>query len=83
MKAKRKETARSLRRLSVMTGVSHTHLMDIENGKKEPTITKTLRLLEALRIPVKDYFEAIGYKDQGGKMVAVQGLEPRTSALSF
>ncbi len=78
LKARRAELGLSLRQLGAMTGINASHIKDIEKGRKEPSITKTLRLLEAMSIPVKEYFQAIGYEEKKGKMVAVQGIEPRT-----
>ncbi len=82
LKARREELNLSLRQLSAMTGIAATHIMHIEKGVKVPSMERGLLILEALRIPMKNYMEAIGYKDAiGGKkggVVAVQGLEPRT-----
>lgn len=81
MKAQRHTLGLSLRQLSNIVDVNASHIKDIEKGRKVPSISRTLKLLRALQIPIKDYFEAVGYEDVKrvkGKVVAVQGVEPRT-----
>ena len=46
----------SLRKLSKLSGVSHTEISMIENGLKIPTQITILRLCKALNMPVNKVF---------------------------
>ncbi len=78
LKARREELGLSLRQLSAMAGITPSYIKDIEKGRYIPTITVTLQLLESLGIPMKEYLEAVGYKDTKKRVGGRRGLEPRT-----
>ena len=69
----------TLKDVEGLTGISYSYIRQLEAGMKQPTVTKLLTLLHALGITTKDYFKTIGYTEpKKGKVVAVQGIEPRT-----
>ena len=43
-------------RLAEMTGISHTHICNIENGSKVPTIETVSRLIEPLGVSLAEFF---------------------------
>ena len=43
-------------RLAEITGISHTHICNIENGAKIPTIETVSRLLEPLGVSLAEFF---------------------------
>ena len=50
----RAERGISLSKLSEMSGVSDTHINDIENGKYSPTITVICKIAKALDVKLDD-----------------------------
>ncbi|OCN01269.1 helix-turn-helix domain-containing protein [Caproicibacter fermentans] len=46
----------TITKVSVMSGVSETHINDIENGKKIPTIKVLCAIARGLQVPVTDLF---------------------------
>ncbi len=79
IKNKRLEHGLTLRKLGELSGVSYAHISDIESGKHQPTFEMLMRILTALGVPFTDFLKAIGYRaPRRGKVVAVQGFEPRT-----
>ncbi len=82
LKARREGMGLSLRQLSVMTGISHTHLMDIERGIKVPSMEKGFLLLKTLSIPMAEYMKAIGYEDIKG-VKNRQSPRPRQDVAAF
>ena len=79
LKEKRLEHGLSLRALGELAGISYVYVRDIEQGDKSPSFEVVLRVLLALGIPVNDFLKVMGYQPpRRGKVVAVQGFEPRT-----
>ena len=50
MKSKRKELNISIKRLSLMTDISKSALYDYENGTREPTTLRFLKICSVLKI---------------------------------
>jgi SOS-response transcriptional repressor LexA len=61
LRKKRDEAELSLREASKLANVSHTHIMDIEEGKRSPTFDKVMNLLKAYRADVLDFLRETGY----------------------
>lgn len=57
LKEKRKEKKLTLAQLSERTGISTTHLNDIENNIKEPSISMMVRIGKALDLKVEDLYK--------------------------
>ena len=57
LKEKRKEKKLTLAQLSERTGISTTHLNDIENNIKEPSISMMVRIGKALDLRVEDLYK--------------------------
>lgn len=53
----RKEKNITLDELSKLSGVSKTHINDIENNKKEPTLSIAVALAKALNVQLTDLFK--------------------------
>lgn len=47
----------SLERLSKMTGISSTHINDVENNLKEPGISILIRIAYALKVDITDLYK--------------------------
>lgn len=57
LKEKRKEKKLTLAQLSDRTGISTTHLNDIENNIKEPSISMMIRIAKALDINIEELYK--------------------------
>ena len=56
LKEIRLEQKLTLKQLERLSGVSDTHISDIENKRTIPTICTLCRLAKALQVPVTDLF---------------------------
>lgn len=56
LKEKRKERNLTLAQLSDKTGISTTHINDIENNIKEPSISMLVRIAKALDLKIEDLY---------------------------
>ncbi len=56
LKEKRKERNLTLAQLSEKTGISTTHINDIENNIKEPSISMMIRIAKALDLKIEDLY---------------------------
>lgn len=52
----RKEKNITLEELSKTSGISKTHINDIENNKKEPTLSVAIAIAKALKVQLTDLF---------------------------
>ena len=52
----RKEKGITLEQLSKMTGVSTSHINDIENNKKEPSLSIAIMLAKALKVNITEIY---------------------------
>ncbi len=57
IKEVRTEKNMSLAKLAERTGISSTHINDVENGFKEPGITVLVRLAKGLGVSVTDLYK--------------------------
>ena len=57
LKEKRKEKKLTLAQLADKTGISKTHINDIENNIKEPSISMLIRIAKALDLKVEDLYK--------------------------
>lgn len=55
----RTEKQITLSKLSAKTGVSTTHINDVENGLKEPGLSVLVRLAKALEVPITDLYKVL------------------------
>ena len=61
LKKKREYADLSLREASKLASVSHTHIMEVEDGKKSPTFDKVMQMLSAYQADVQDFLKETGY----------------------
>lgn len=59
LKEIRKEKNYTLQQLSKKTGISTTHINDIENKMKEPSFSMMVRLSYALNVPLDKLYKII------------------------
>lgn len=59
LKEVRKEKNYTLQQLSKKTGISTTHINDIENKMKEPSFSMMVRLSYALNVPLDKLYKII------------------------
>lgn len=57
LKEKRRERNLTLAQLSDRTGISTTHINDIENNIKEPSISMMVRIAKALDLKIEDLYK--------------------------
>lgn len=57
LKEKRKERNLTLAQLSEKTGISTTHINDIENNIKEPSISMLIRIAKALGVQIEELYK--------------------------
>ena len=60
VKELRKNNNLTLEQLAERTGVSKSHINDIENGLKEPGLSVLVRLAKALDVQVTELYRVIG-----------------------
>ena len=53
----RKEKKITLKKLSSLTGISTTHINDIENNYKMPSLLMAILIAKALKVDIKEIFE--------------------------
>ncbi len=71
LKKKREEADLSLREASKLATVSHTHIMEIEDGKKSPTFDKVMQLLKAYHADAQDFLRETGYLPKNVEPAAI------------
>ena len=59
LKQKRKQKHLTLAQLSEKTGISTTHINDIENNIKEPSLSMVIRLAKALDTNIDELYKVI------------------------
>lgn len=55
----RKEKKISLERLSRISGISKTHLSDIERNLKMPSLLVMIKISKALKVSITDLYEVL------------------------
>lgn len=63
LKEVRKEKNYTLQQLSKKTGISTTHINDIENKMKEPSFSMMVRLSCALNVPLDKLYKIIWWNE--------------------
>ena len=61
LKEKREQTELSLRQASRLSGVSHTHIRDIEQGSSVPSFEMVMGFLDSYRIEMEEFLRETGY----------------------
>ena len=61
LKEKRNQAGLSLRQASRLSGVSHTHIRDIEQGSSVPSFEMLMGFLETYRIEIEEFLRETGY----------------------
>jgi len=61
MKEKREAMGLSLRDASRLSGVSHTHIRDIEEGRSIPSFEMVMRFLKAYMVEIGEFLRQTGY----------------------
>jgi len=61
MREKREAMGLSLRNASKLSGVSHTHIRDIEQGRSTPSFEMVMRFLKAYMVDVEEFLRQTGY----------------------
>lgn len=59
VKEVRKRQGKTLEHLSVKSGVSATHINDIENNLKNPSLYAMIKLAKALNVSITDLYKII------------------------
>jgi len=57
LKQARKQRNITLAKLSAKTGISTTHINDIENNLKEPSLSMMVRLAKALDVEISELYK--------------------------
>lgn len=57
LKEVRRNKKITLAQLSEKTGISTTHINDVENGLKEPGLSVLVRLAKALDVPITELYK--------------------------
>jgi SOS-response transcriptional repressor LexA len=61
MKENREAIGLSLRDASRLSGVSHTHTRDIEDGRSIPSFEMVMKFLKAYRVDIGEFLKHTGY----------------------
>ena len=61
MKEKREAMGLSLRDASRLSGISHTHIRDIEDGRSIPSFEMVMRFLKAYTVEIGEFLRQTGY----------------------
>ncbi len=57
LKEKRKQKNLTLMQLAERTGISKTHINDIENNLKEPSLSIMIRIAKALDVKIEELYK--------------------------
>ena len=57
LKAKREGSGYSIRKLEQLSGVSNSHISQIENNQQQPSLETAYRLAKALKCDIFELFE--------------------------
>ena len=55
----REEKNMSLQKLAILSGISKTHLSDIERNLKMPSLLVMIKISRALKVPITDLYEVL------------------------
>ena len=55
----REDKNMSLQKLAILSGISKTHLSDIERNLKMPSLLVMIKISRALKVPITDLYEVL------------------------
>jgi transcriptional regulator with XRE-family HTH domain len=61
MKEKREAMGLSLRAASKLSGISHTHIRDIEDGRSIPSFEMVMKFLKVSMVDIEEFMRQTGY----------------------
>jgi transcriptional regulator with XRE-family HTH domain len=61
LKEKREAIGLPLRDASKRSGVSHTHIRDIENGRSVPSFDMVMKFLKGYLVDIEEFLRETGY----------------------
>ena len=61
LKDKRLSIGLSLREASRQSGVSHTHIRDVENRRSVPSFDMVMKFLKVYRVNIEEFLQKTGY----------------------
>ena len=67
MKEKGEGLGLSLREASKLSGVSHTHIRDIEDGRSNPSFEMVMKFLRAYGVEIEVFLRETGYLSSRGE----------------
>jgi SOS-response transcriptional repressor LexA len=67
MKENREAMGLSLRDASRLSGVSHTHIRDIEDGRSIPSFEMVMKFLKAYMVDIEEFLKQTGYLPPNGE----------------
>jgi len=67
MKENREAMGLSLRDASRLSGVSHTHIRDIEDGRSIPSFEMAMKFLKAYMVDIEEFLKQTGYLPPNGE----------------
>ncbi|MCR4320707.1 MAG: helix-turn-helix domain-containing protein [Candidatus Brocadiaceae bacterium] len=68
LKEKREGLGLSLREASKLSGVSHTHIWDIEDGRSVPSFEIVMKFLSAYGVAIEVFLRETGYLSSRGEL---------------
>lgn len=66
----------SLRDAAKLSGISHTHICDIEREKFRPTFEKVIALLRAYHVDIQEFLKETGYLSSNVEPAKMKKLRP-------
>jgi len=82
MKEKREGLGLSLREASRLSGVSHTHIRDIEDGRSVPSFEMVMKFLSAYGVAIEVFLRETGYLSSRGEPEGL-GVVKRVPVISW
>src|SRR3990172_6852219 len=82
MKEKREGLGLSLREASKLSGVSHTHIRDIEDGRSVPSFEMVMKFLRAYGVAIEVFLQETGYLSSHGEPEGI-GAVRRVPVISW
>ena len=73
MKEKREGFGLSLREASKLSGISHTHIRDIEDGRSVPSFEMVMKFLRAYGVAIEVLLREAGYLSSRGEPEGLGG----------
>ena len=73
----------SLREASKLSGVSHTHIRDIEDGRSVPSFEMVMKFLSAYGVAIEVFLRETGYSSSRGEPEGLGAARRVTKFLLF